>query len=251
MIAGLLAVALAGDLRIEDLTPCSGDEIPAGSKVTVHYTGQVQGGEVFDSSYDRGKPLKVPLGTGMLIEGWDIGMQGMSVGCRRRLEIPPELAYGEKKVSPKIPPGSTLVFEIELLGIELAGGPEPAARVVPDAPRPVQQYETTDAGVKVADLAIGTGAPVQIGKSVTMEYTLWLVDGTLVDSSFKREGPFSYRVGRGMVIPGWEDGVAGMREGGVRQLVVPWKLAYGRAGRPPRIPKKADLVFEIELLSVR
>lgn len=244
MIAALFA-AWAGELRIEDLVKCEGDEIPAGTQVTVHYTGRLEDGTQFDSSYDRRQPLKATLGKGALIEGWEIGLQGMSVGCRRRLVVPPELGYGNRTVGGKIPANSTLIFEIELLGLE-AGRPNP-----PAAPREADALVTTDSGLRYQDFTVGEGPIAMTGRTATVEYTLWLPDGTIVDSSYKRDKPFSYGVGRGMVIAGWEEGVLGMRVGGVRQLRVPWELGYGRRGHPPRIPPKSELIFEIELVDVR
>jgi len=243
MIA-VLAVAWGGALRIEDLVGCTGDELPAGSRVSVHYQAWVQGElQPFDSSLKRGVPLEFTLGGGQMIEGWEIGMQGMSVGCKRRLLVPPELGYGDREIQGKIPAGSTLVFEIELLSAK-------SPRQVPAGPAAVAEYTVGESGVAWFDLERGTGQVPRSGQRVRVEYTLWLADGTLVDSSYMRAQPFEYRVGRGMVIEGWERGMAGMAVGGLRQFRVPWKLGYGRRGRPPQIPAKAELVFEVRLLSV-
>ncbi len=104
-------------LKVEDLVVGNGDEAVAGKKVSVHYTGTLTDGSKFDSSLDRGRPFDFPLGGGRVIKGWDQGVAGMKVGGKRKLTIPPELAYGERGFPPVIPPGSTLVFEIELLGV--------------------------------------------------------------------------------------------------------------------------------------
>ncbi len=242
MLAMLVGSALAGALQMKDLTPCSGDEVTPGSTLTMHYEGWVQGEtEPFDSTRKRGQPVKLRHGTGELIEGLEIGLQGVSEGCTRRIVIPPELAQGVA-TRWKLPPDSTVVFEVEILGIEKGRWPRAA-------PRPVESHVERASGVKVHDFAEGAGEPVKPGDRVTVEYTLWLTDGTLVDSSLKKKSGFSYRAGRGEVIPGWEEAVLGMKVGGDRQFIVPWKLAYGRQGRPPRIPRKADLVFEVQLLS--
>jgi FKBP-type peptidyl-prolyl cis-trans isomerase len=104
-------------LKIEDVVVGDGAEAVTGKKVSVHYTGTLTNGSKFDSSLDRGRPFDFPLGGGRVIKGWDQGVAGMKVGGKRRLTIPPELAYGARGFPPVIPPDSTLIFEIELLSV--------------------------------------------------------------------------------------------------------------------------------------
>jgi FKBP-type peptidyl-prolyl cis-trans isomerase len=105
------------DLKIEDLKIGAGPEALSGKSVTVHYVGTLTTGSKFDSSRDRGAGFSFDLGRGQVIRGWDQGVAGMKVGGVRKLTIPPELAYGDRGFPPVIPPGSTLVFEVELLGV--------------------------------------------------------------------------------------------------------------------------------------
>ncbi len=111
------APASAQDLKIEDLKTGTGAVAEPGHTVTVHYTGWLTDGKKFDSSRDRGKPFRFVLGAGQVIKAWDQGVAGMRVGGVRRLTVPPELGYGDRAVGP-IPAGSTLVFEVELLGVD-------------------------------------------------------------------------------------------------------------------------------------
>ena len=101
----------------EDLVVGKGARAEAGDDVVVHYVGWMQGGRQFDSSRARRDPLDLALGAGDVIRGWDEGIPGMRVGGTRRLTIPPELAYGSHGLAGVIPPGATLVFEVELLEV--------------------------------------------------------------------------------------------------------------------------------------
>ena len=103
----------------------------------------------------------------------------------------------------------------------------------------------------IEELQLGTGTEAATGKTVDVHYTGWLTDGTKFDSSVDRGRPFSFRLGAGQVIKGWDQGVAGMKVGGKRRLTIPSQLAYGDRGFPGAIPPGATLVFEVELLGVR
>ena len=109
----------------------------------------------------------------------------------------------------------------------------------------------TSSGLEYEDMQIGSGDPAKASHTVEVHYTGWLKDGTKFDSSVDRKKPFSFTIGRGMVIEGWEEGVQGMRVGGKRKLIIPYQLAYGERGHPPVIPEKAELTFEVELLKIK
>jgi peptidylprolyl isomerase len=111
------AITTASGLRYVDLVEGSGASPTTGDRVEVHYTGWLEDGKKFDSSHDRREPFVFPLGLGRVIRGWDEGVATMKVGGRRRLTIPPQLGYGDRGAGRVIPPGATLVFEVELLRI--------------------------------------------------------------------------------------------------------------------------------------
>jgi FKBP-type peptidyl-prolyl cis-trans isomerase FkpA len=122
-----------------------------------------------------------------------------------------------------------------------AGGPPPINT----------QPTTTSSGLQYVDVVQGDGAEAQPGQRVTVHYTGWLTNGTKFDSSRDRNDPFQFALGGGQVIQGWDQGVAGMREGGQRRLIIPANLGYGAGGAAGVIPPNATLIFDVELLKAR
>jgi FKBP-type peptidyl-prolyl cis-trans isomerase len=111
--------------------------------------------------------------------------------------------------------------------------------------------QMTDSGLKFEDTAAGDGETASKGHTVSVHYTGWLENGTKFDSSKDRNDPFEFKLGAGQVIRGWDEGVAGMKVGGIRRLTIPPQLGYGDRGAGGVIPPKATLIFEVELLSIR
>jgi FKBP-type peptidyl-prolyl cis-trans isomerase len=107
---------------------------------------------------------------------------------------------------------------------------------------------TTSSGLQYIDLKVGTGATAQAGQTVTVHYSGWLENGKKFDSSIDRGQPFSFPLGAGRVIKGWDEGVQGMKVGGRRKLIIPSNLGYGARGAGAVIPPNATLIFEVELL---
>lgn len=109
----------------------------------------------------------------------------------------------------------------------------------------------TTSGLQYEDIVVGTGEAAKAGDTVDVHYTGWLRDGKKFDSSHDRNKPFSFKLGAGQVIKGWDEGVAGMKVGGKRKLTIPAALGYGSRGAGGLIPPDAELIFEVELLKVR
>jgi FKBP-type peptidyl-prolyl cis-trans isomerase len=140
-----------------------------------------------------------------------------------------------------------LISGFIILGIvTMASGQEKNASPTKVAGKPT----TTSSGLQYWDIVVGTGATAVAGKAVKVHYTGWLTDGKKFDSSVDRGQPFSFSLGGGQVIKGWDQGVAGMKVGGKRQLRIPPELGYGGRGAGGVIPPNATLVFDVELLDV-
>jgi peptidylprolyl isomerase len=235
------------DVQIEVLTPGTGEGAKLGDKVEVHYIGWLKGSAVaFDNSFNRQEPFTVELGKKQVIAGWEKGLEGMKVGERRRLTIPPELAYGKQGQRPKIPPDATLVFEVVVQSINKTETPAAPATGT-DAPPSFKPPEKL-ADVKTEVLTPGTGEGAKPGDQLEVHYSGWLLNGDKFDSSRDRQKPFTLTLGRGQVIVGWDRGLVGMKVGELRRLTIPSQLAYGARGSPPTIPPDATLIFQIELL---
>lgn len=108
---------MSEQIEITDIVLGEGKAVVKGALITTQYTGWLEDGTKFDSSYDRGQAFQCVIGTGRVIKGWDIGLMGMKVGGKRKLFVPAHLAYGERKIGAYIKPNSNLIFEIELLEV--------------------------------------------------------------------------------------------------------------------------------------
>lgn len=226
----------ASGLVTKVLQKGSGSAHPGSQEmVVVHYTGWTTDGKMFDSSHARGTPSTFPVGG--LIKGFTEGLQLMTVGEKRRLWIPQELAYGGRDGRP----AGMLVFDVELLEIL----PDPSAPP-PDVAGPPSDAKSTSSGLSYKVLRPGTGTTHPQRRSrVTVHYTGWTTDGKMFDSSIKRGQPATF--GLDEVIAGWTEGVQLMVEGEKTRFWIPQRLAYeGKAGAP-----RGMLVFDIELIAIR
>jgi len=146
---------------------------------------------------------------------------------------------------------STLALSVALAGATLLAG----ANAPATAQTSGSKMTTTASGLKIEDTKVGTGASPKTGQTCVMHYTGWLYEngakGQKFDSSVDRREPFEFQIGRGMVIKGWDEGVASMKVGGKRTLIIPPDLGYGARGAGGAIPPNATLVFDVELLDVK
>jgi len=217
-------------LKWVDITAGMGPTVRTSDHVKVAYKAWLPDGTVVEQSGET--PTDFVVGYDNVIQGLHEAVYGMRVGGVRRVFIPAELAYGEQGKAPSIPPNASLIAEVKVLEIIL----HPIA--------------TTPSGLKYWDRVEGTGLPPKPGDMVAVHYTGWLTDGTKFDSSLDRGQVFTFKLGAGEVIPGWEEGLSSMFVGGVRRLIIPPELAYGDQGYGDKIPPGATLIFEIKLISV-
>lgn len=232
VVLPLLLLQGTGKLEVKDTQVGKGLEAQVGDVVTVDYTGTLLTGKQFDSSVGK-QPFTFQLGVGQVIKGWDQGVVGMKIGGSRELVIPSDLAYGEAGAGEDIPANSTLKFTVKLISIE---------------PR---------AEIKV--LKEGTGVGAKIGDQIEVHYKGTLKNGKEFDSSYKRSKPIALAVGQ-RVIPGFTQGLLGIKLGEKRKVVIPAKLAYGSQQIPPQtvgdtkagsiIPANSVLTFELECVKL-
>jgi FKBP-type peptidyl-prolyl cis-trans isomerase len=140
----------------------------------------------------------------------------------------------------------TSILAVFAMAIFAQGGKVDTSKPTPVTGEP----KKTPGGVSYWDIKVGTGATAVKGQTVTVHYTGWLTDGKKFDSSVDRGEPFPFKLGAHEVIPGWDEGVAGMKVGGKRQLKIPAELGYGARGAGGVIPPNATLIFDVELLKV-
>lgn len=249
-------------LALFDLDEGIGPLADEGSKLTVQYVGYLYDSErKFVSSWDQGKPFTFTLGAGQVIDGWEEGILGMEVSDKRELVIPPSLTTGGSRM-PDVPQGKTLVYVVGLLKVRSpsssSGSTEkPAATKETESakkktkPKVVVPKGAPPKALTTKDLEQGTGPAAKAGDEVTVQYVgVNYKTGKEFDASWDRGEPFTFSLGSGMVIPGWEEGVEGMKVGGRRELIIPPELGYGSAGSPPAIPPNETLVFVVDLEAI-
>lgn len=239
--------------------------------VTVRYTGWLDDGCIFDSTFTRGEDADLLLVS--VIPGWREAMLTMAAGTIRRVEIPSDLAYQDLGSPPVIPPHATLTFDIELVSFltpaeavmtatavvaAFTATPEGRAAVLecnqgyPDAAPQFgdvtgDQLVIQESGIRVFDVAEGNGNSPGPGNTVNVHYTGWLTNGCIFDTSYTNGVSSIFPVNE--VIPGFRDAILGMSVGGQRRVEIPSELGYGDAGAGDAIPPGATIIFDIVLES--
>lgn len=218
-----------------------GPKVEADCNVEFHYTAYLEDGKIFDSTRKKGQTLKVLAGNRSLITGLDEGLLLMNEGDQIRFIIPPALGFGSAK-NGAIPANATLTFDIEMIKVN----PKIVVKPFPIEGKRVYNHES---GLQYIIVEEGKGERVQGNQSVEMHYTGYLQDGTIFDSSIKRNQPFSFKLGLNQVIKGWEIGVPLMKVGDKMRLILPPELGYGDRA-VGNIPPNSKLIFDVELLRV-
>ena len=216
-----------------DIRVGTGDPVGLGQQLTVAYTGWLYDtgatenkGDVFDEQTS----FRFFLGSSLVIDGWNMGIEGMRVGGLRRIIVPPELGFGEGGSAGGIPPNATLIFEVELLD----------AKPLVDVP------------FSVTDLEVGSGPEAVSGQTLVVDYNGWLYDPDFPENKgtlFVQATNFIFILGDEGLPAGWNMGIEGMRPLGTRRIIVPPDLGFGEEGTEA-IPPNATLIYEVTLTGV-
>lgn len=231
-------------LVITDVTVGEGPAAASGDTVFVNYVGVLSAdGTRFDGNYGS-DPFVVTLGQGMVIPGWDQGLVGMQAGGRRQLDIPADLAYGDRGAGESIPPNAAISFVVDMIAVVPASDASDAPTLSIDATENLDELVVTD-------LVDGTGAVVEAGNKVVLHLLAFRADtGEEVASTWASPQPLSFELTDGGSLPGLIEGLEGMKVGGRRQLHVPFEKAWGVEGQSEiGLPAETDVIIVVDLLA--
>ena len=231
-------------------------ELPKrGQSISVNYTGKLMNGKAFDSNIDPefkhpGEPLIVELGMGKVIRGWDEGLALLKKGAKATFYIPSGLAYGSQDRSPTIPANSILIFDVEIL--DIANQTEIDEKLILDyCTKNNIKAQKTISGLYYSITKEGKGEKAIAGQKVSVKYTGTTLDGKKFDSNVDRPEPFTFTLGQGQVIKGWDEGIGLLSKGAKAILLIPSGIAYGAQSPTPAIPPNSVLSFEVELTDIQ
>ena len=212
-------------LKVEDVKVGAGKQVAQdGDLLIMTYTGKLKSGDVFDSTdKHENKPFGFVLGQHQVIKGWDEGLKGMKIGGERKLSIPAADGYGDSDQG-TIPPGSDLFFDVKLHAIVKKGEED--------------IYDKKE-------IKAGSGGVVVPGSKIELSYVMKYANGVEADKQ-----KMSIKVGSGDILAAIEDGINGMREGGVRELILPPKLLQNSTSMGNKIPTQQVMVFDVKIEKV-
>ena len=227
------------------ITPGNGPAAKDGDVVVVNYVGvRSADGTEFDNSYDKGAPYPVTLGTGSVIAGWDQGLVGAQAGERLQLDIPADLAYGDKPQGDVIQAGDALSFVIDVVAVV------PSATAA-DEPQVTVTGAANRDDLVATDLVVGTGPVLAEGQTAVIQFVAYRGDtGEKVFSTWEDGQPVTFKYGVDQVMPGLIDGLDGMKVGGRRQVTIPFAKAFGDSGNENLgVPASTDVVLVVDLVA--
>ena len=215
----------------------------SGDRVFVLYKGTLTNDTVFDASSLHGnKPFPFRLMQHNVIAGWDSVVSRLHAGDKAKMTLAPQYAYGPRAMG-KIPANSTLIFEVEVIDVQTIKPWDAKGK----------DTLTTPSGLKIVMFESHPDSlQPKKGQQVSVDYSGYLTNGTMFDSSIDRGMPFTFPIGLGRVIEGWDEGIAMLHKGEKAQLIIPASLGYGAAGAGNgAIPPNATLIFDVHLVNIR
>jgi len=266
---GITAEPLASGLYFIEEKPGEGKTIDTGYIVLFHFGIELADGSKVFSSRDRGEAMQLTYGQPFDTKGFDQGIGMMKKGGKARFIVPSNLAFGQQGRGSIVPPFSTLVYDVEVIDVfskeeysryqemknkekemqKLESKNQEGAKLNAYLKENNITVKPTASGLYYIEVEKGTGAKAEPGKKVKVHYVGTLLDGTKFDSSLDRGEPFSFTLGQGQVIQGWDEGIAMMNVGGKAKLIIPSSIAYGDRDMGT-IKPYSTLVFDVELLGV-
>lgn len=240
----VLPASTPTELVITDVIVGDGPAAADGDTVFVNYVGVLSAdGSRFDGNYGS-DPFDVTLGMGMVIKGWDQGLIGMQAGGRRQLDIPADLAYGDREMGAAIPPNSALSFVVDMIAVV------PATDAADEPSVDISAADNVSELV-ITDLIVGDGAAAEAGAKAVLHLVAFRADtAAQITSTWASPQPLSFELSEGGTLPGLVAGIQGMKVGGRRQLQVPFADAWGAEGQSDiGLPAEIDLIVVIDLLA--
>lgn len=241
-----------------------------GNYATIHFTVSLLDGQQLFTTHESGEAIDFQVGSGFENPGFNKVVERMNVGGISEAVVPCAMAFGAQGIGQVVPPFTPLFYQIELIGtitkeqFEMKQAEEEAKQQAEQLKKDqeemagIQKFMKDNnikatarpSGLVYVETLAGTGRIPGAGQKIKVHYTGKLINGTKFDSSFDRNEPIELTLGQGQVIPGWEEGLALMKEGGKATLIIPSKLGYGPTGFQNVIPPNATLIFDVELVQI-